>query len=505
MNEPAKVIMVQGTSSHAGKSILATALCRIFAQEGYQVAPFKAQNMSLNSFVTPDGGEIGRSQAVQAAAAMVEPRVEMNPVLLKPEAEARSQVVVMGRPQARKSAREYYELKQQLWPTITSALDALRREFDIVVIEGAGSPAEINLKQHDIVNMRVARYAESPVLLVGDIDRGGVFAQIVGTMVLLEPEERAMVTGYVINKFRGDPSLLTSGLHLLEEHTGAPALGVLPYYFDIHVPEEDSLGLQAGSLSDADGLVNIAVMRLPHIANFDDFDPLRHEPGVQVRYVHGIDEFGEPDLVVIPGSKTTVDDLDWLRSQGLTDRIIRARQAGVPVIGICAGFQMLGRELRDPDGVESDRAVTGGLSLLPTSTTFRGEKITHQVLARVAHGRGLLGKCEGAALTGYEIHMGVPAEISHESPFAIESRSGAAAHSPDGALDAEGLTLGTYIHGLFHNRELRRSVLEFAAVRKGITLPQADVDLDVEYDKLAALVRTNLDMDRIRRAMGLRA
>ncbi|MCY3570750.1 MAG: cobyric acid synthase [Chloroflexi bacterium] len=505
MNKPANVIMVQGTSSHAGKSILATALCRIFAQDGYQVAPFKAQNMSLNSFVTPDGGEIGRSQAVQAAAAMVEPRVEMNPVLLKPEAEARSQVVVMGRPQARKSAREYYELKQQLWPVITSSLDALRREYDIVVIEGAGSPAEINLKQHDIVNMRVARYADSPVLLVGDIDRGGVFAQIVGTMVLLEAEEQALVTGHVINKFRGDPSLLTSGLHLLEEHTGAPALGVLPYYFDIHVPEEDSLGLQPDSLSDEDTLVDVAVMRLPHIANFDDFDPLRHERGVRLRYVRGLDEFGQPDLIVIPGSKTTVDDLDWLRSQGLADKITALRETGTPVIGICAGFQMLGRELHDPSGVESSRSVTSGLGLLPTSTTFQEEKVTHQVSARVAEGRGLLGGCYGAALSGYEIHMGVTAEGSLSSPFLVESRSGDSASAPDGALDADGLTLGTYMHGLFHSRKLRRSVLDFAAERRGVAMPQADedVDLNEEYDKLAALVREHLDMDHIRRAMGL--
>ena len=505
MNDLARVIMVQGTSSHAGKSILATALCRIFAQDGYQVAPFKAQNMSLNSFVTPDGGEIGRSQAVQAAAAFVAPRVEMNPILLKPEAEAQSQVVVMGKPQARKSAREYYELKQQLWPAITSALDSLRRDFDIVVIEGAGSPAEINLKQHDIVNMRVARYADSPVLLVGDIDRGGVFAQIVGTMMLLEPEERALVTGHVINKFRGDPSLLTSGLHLLEEHTSAPAIGVLPYYFDIHVPEEDSLGLQPGRLSDEDTLVDVAVMRLPHIANFDDFDPLRHERGVRVRFVHRIDDFGNPDLIVLPGSKTTVDDLDWLRSQGLADKITAAREWGTPVIGICAGFQMLGRELRDPDGVESNRGVTSGLGLLPTSTSFHAEKVTHQVSARVSASRGLLGGCVGAALTGYEIHMGVAAEETPASPFRVESRSGLAMSSPDGALDDEGMTLGTYMHGLFHNREVRRSVLEFAAGRKGVTLPQAneDVDLNEEYDRLAALVREHLDMDHIRRAMGL--
>lgn len=504
---PAKVIMVQGTSSHAGKSILATALCRIFAQDGYQVAPFKAQNMSLNSYVTPDGGEIGRSQAVQAAAALVEPKVEMNPVLLKPEAEARSQVVVMGRPRAVQSAREYHTMKPAIWDEVTAALDSLREEYDVVVIEGAGSPAEINLKDSDIVNMRVARYAQAPVLLVGDIDRGGVFAQLVGTMVLLDPEEQALVKGHVINKFRGDPSLLDSGLDFLEERTGVPVAGVIPYYFDIHVPEEDSLGLEPGLRSDADTVVDVAVMRLPHIANFDDFDPLRHEPGVRLRYVASADAFDEPDLVVIPGSKTTVDDLEWLRARSLADRIVAARGRGTPVIGICAGYQMLGRELRDPDGVESRRPVTEGLGLLHTSTTFLREKVTHQARGRVSEARGLLSDCQGAELTAYEIHMGVSPREDTPAPFRLETRSGRSVDSPDGALDDAGLTLGTYLHGLFHNRDVRRGVLEYVAGRKGATLPPPtdDVDPDAEYDKLAAHVREHLDMELVYRVMGLEA
>ena len=503
--EAAKVIMVQGTSSHAGKSILTAALCRILARDGYQVAPFKAQNMSLNSFVTPDGGEIGRSQAVQAAAAMVEPRVEMNPVLLKPEAEARSQVVVMGRPRAVQSAREYHTAKPAIWEEVTAALDALRAEYDVVVIEGAGSPAEINLKDSDIVNMRVARYAHVPVLLVGDIDRGGVFAQLVGTMALLDPEEQALVKGHVINKFRGDPSLLTSGLDFLEERTGVPVAGVLPWFTDIHVPEEDSLGLLAGPGDDAGTVVDVAVMRLPHIANFDDFDPLRHEPGVRVRYVAAAEAFGSPDLVVIPGSKTTVDDLQWLRTQGLADRILAARAGGTPVVGICAGFQMLGRELHDPDGVESRRPVTEGLGLLPTSTTFLREKVTHQASGRVSDARGLLGGCAGVELTAYEIHMGVSTREGAGGPFHIDARSGRVVDSDDGALDEEGLTLGTYLHGLFHNRDLRRALLEQVARRKGATLPPpaAEVDPDAEYDKLAALVREHLDMELVYRVMGL--
>ena len=499
--------MVQGTSSHAGKSVLATALCRIFAQDGLEVAPFKAQNMSLNSYATPDGGEIGRSQAVQAAAAMTTPKVEMNPVLLKPEGDRRSQVVLMGRPLAVASAREYYDLKPAIWDTVTSALDYLRAEYDVIVIEGAGSPVEVNLKQHDIVNMRVALHAEAPVLLVGDIDRGGVFAQLVGTMVLLEPEERALVKAHVINKFRGDPSLLMPGLRFLEERTGAPVAGVIPYFSDIHIPEEDSLGLPARSLGDDETVVDVAVMLLPHIANFDDFDPLRHELGVHVRYVGWAEEFGSPDLVVIPGSKTTVADLDWLRTQGLAERILDARRSGTPVIGVCAGYQMLGRSLLDPDGVESPKAESYGLGLLQTSTTFETRKSTHQVKGHVVASQGLLSGCGGSEVTAYEIHMGVTTSNGNFTPpFVLETISGRSVHLVDGAIDEDGLTLGTYLHGLFHNRGVRRSILECAARRKGVNLPSAgqEIEPSTEYDKLAVLVRECLDMDLIYRVAGLK-
>ena len=497
--------MVQGTSSHAGKSVIAAALCRIFAQDSLEVAPFKAQNMSLNSYATPDGGEIGRSQAVQAAAAMTAPKVEMNPVLLKPEGESRSQVVVMGRPQAVASAREYHDLKSAIWETVTSALGQLRSDYDVVVIEGAGSPAEINLKQHDIVNMRVALHAGAPVLLVGDIDRGGIFAQLVGTMELLDPEERAMVKGHVINKFRGDPSLLTPGLDFLQERTGTPVAGVIPYFTDIHIPEEDSLGLNPVPETDDEPVVDITVMRLPHIANFDDFDPLRRAPAVRVRYVGRAGELGNPDLVIIPGSKTTMADLDWLREQGLAERVVAMRRSGTPVMGICAGYQMLGYNLLDPDGVESPRAETPGLGLLEVSTTFLKSKSTHQVTGRVAEGRGLLGGCPGVEVTAYEIHMGVTTHEAVSHPFTIESRSGRAVDLPDGALDAEGLTLGTYMHGIFHNSAVRRSILEYAAMRKGADLSAAggDIDQNAEYDRLAALVRTHLDMDLVYRVTGL--
>lgn len=502
----AKVIMVQGTSSHAGKSVLTAALCRILAQDGYQVAPFKAQNMSLNSYATPDGGEIGRSQAVQAAAAMVAPRVEMNPVLLKPEADNRSQVVVLGRPRAALSARSYYGRKEELWRTVTASLDTLRLEYDVIVIEGAGSPAEINLRHVDIVNMAVARYADAPVLLVGDIERGGVFAQLVGTMALLEPEERELVKGFVINKFRGDETLLTSGLDMLQERTGVPVAGVLPYFFDIHIPEEDALGLPDDAGGGKDPAVDVVVIRLPHLANFDDFDPLHHEPAVRTRYVTRAEEFGAPDLVVIPGSKTTVSDLDWLRAHGLAERILAARSAGTPVVGICAGYQMLGVELLDPEEVESPRAATMGLGLLPVSTTFLQEKSTHQVKARVVDARGLLSGCPDANLTAYEIHMGTSTGEGLGHPFVLETRSGRRVELPDGALDAAGLTLGTYMHGLFHNRAVRRAMLEFVANRKGVTPPEpvSDIDQNEEYDKLAAFVRERVDLDLVYRAAGLK-
>ena len=302
---------------------------------------------------------------------------------------------------------------------------------------------------------------------MGDIDRGGVFAQLVGTMVLLEPEERALVKGHVINKFRGDPSLLTSGLGFLEERTGVPVAGVIPHFSDIHIPEEDSLGLAAESRDDDDAVVDVAVIRLPHIANFDDFDPLRHEQGVRVRYVGCAEEFGSPDLVIIPGSKTTMADLDWLGTQGLAERILVARGGGTPIIGICAGYQMLGERLLDPDLVESSREEAQGLGLLQTSTTFLREKSTHQVKGRVADDRGLLRGCRDAEVAAYEIHMGVTSGEGLNRPFVIETRSGGRVDMPDGALDGEGLTLGTYLHGLFHNRAVRRSILEHVAGRRG--------------------------------------
>ena len=348
----ARVLMVQGTASHVGKSVLVAALCRIFRQDGYNVAPFKAQNMSNNSYVTPDGGEIGRAQAVQAEAAGIEPTVEMNPVLLKPEADSKSQIVLLGKPLGSAGSSYFAEVKPRLWEAIAKSLDSLRDRYDVVVIEGAGSPAEINLKRTEIVNMRVALYSGAPVLLAGDIDRGGVFASLVGTMELLDPEERDCVKGFIINKFRGDVTLLDPGLRFLEEKTGVPVAGVVPYYYDIDIPEEDAVPLQERRRMKerTDYILDIAVIGFPHISNFDDFDPLNREEGVRLRYVETHDDLGSPDMVVLPGTKTTVRDLQWMRERGFAQRVRDLARDGVAVVGICGGYQMLGRAHPRPRG-----------------------------------------------------------------------------------------------------------------------------------------------------------
>ena len=376
--------MVQGTASHVGKSVMVSALCRILRQDGFRVAPFKAQNMSNNSYVTADGGEIGRAQAAQAQAAGVEPKVEMNPVLLKPEADHTSQVVLMGRPQGSTGAREYFDrIKPRLWQAVRKSLNSLREDFDVVVIEGAGSPAEINLKAAEIVNMAVARYANAPVLLCGDIDRGGVFASLVGTMELLEPDERALVRGFIINKFRGDLSLLTDGLTWLEQRTGVPVAGVVPYFRDIHIPEEDSVPLEYAAPASKESLLDIAVVYLPHISNFDDFDPLARENGVSLRYVASPGQLGRPDLVILPGTKTTIPDFCWMEERSIPQAVQEAHRNGSAIIGICGGYQMLGTGISDPHNVESSRSECKGLGLLPSSTVFAPSKETHRILGHV--------------------------------------------------------------------------------------------------------------------------
>ena len=502
----AKVLMVQGTGSSAGKSLLVTALCRILRQEGWRVAPFKAQNMALNAYIAREGGEIGRAQAVQAEAAGVEPSVDMNPVLLKPEADHRSQVVVLGRALRSATAREYYALRDELWPVITGALDRLRAAYDVVVIEGAGSPAEVNLRRQEMTNMAVARYARAPVLLVGDIDRGGVFAALVGTLELLQPEDRPLVRGLVINKFRGDMSILEDGLRFLETRTGLPVLGVVPYVRDLHIAEEDSVALDARASTGTTRAsldVDIAVVRLPRISNFDDFSPLERE-GARVRYVESPSELGRPDLVVLPGTKTTMADLEHLRRSGLADAVVALARSGTYVLGICGGFQMLGREVRDPGHVESEQERAEGLGLLPVVTTFAGEKVTRRARGRVASPLGLLADAEGAAFHGYEIHMG-RTEASGPAPFVVTERGGESCDEPDGAADASGQVIGTYIHGLFESAALRHAVLRrLAALRHAEYAPSSD-SREADYDRLADVVRGSLDMAAVRRIAGLAA
>jgi adenosylcobyric acid synthase len=497
--------MVQGTASHVGKSVLVTALCRIFRQDGFKVAPFKAQNMSNNSYVTPDGGEIGRAQAVQAEAAGVDPAVEMNPILLKPEAHSRSQVVVLGRPRKSISAADYYKLKSQLWPIVAKALDSLRSKYEVVVIEGAGSPTEINLADDEIVNMRLARYCQSPILLVGDIDRGGVFASLLGTLWLLNPEDLKLVKALVINKFRGDLALLKPGLKLLEAKAGIPVAGVIPYFDDIHISQEDSVALEQPGTQQQDYEIDIAVVRLPRISNFDDFDPLVKERGVRVRYVRSVESLGHPDLIILPGSKTTVADLCWLNRSGLAHRITELYNQGAFIIGICGGYQMLGKYIDDPNYIECSVSRQIGLGFLSITTAFSPSKETHRIKGKVMANHGLLGNAKSMCFEGYEIHMGRTENGGGKTAFRIWERSGQTCDIPDGCLDDSGRVLGTYIHGLFHNQELRRAILRHIARSKGSVLDfaMANCRRDKEYDRLAQVIRRSLDMRFLYNIIGL--
>jgi len=509
--QPAKTLMIQGTASDVGKSILVAGLCRLMRQDGYHVAPFKAQNMALNAAVTIDGGEIGRSQATQARAARIEPTVEMNPILLKPEAGMRSQVIVRGKVWRTLPWREYYTHRAALLDTIAGSLNSLRDAYDVVIIEGAGSPAEINLKAGDIVNMRIAALADAPVLLVGDIDRGGVFASLLGTLELLEPDERARVRGLLINKFRGDLSLLTPGLEMITARTGVPILGVIPHLPRIGLAEEDSVALdrrpepQTMGSSTTEPILDIAVIRLPQISNFDDFDPLAAEEDVRVRFVRDPARLGMPDLIIIPGTKSTIADITALRDSGLDRAIVALAHGGTPTIGICGGFQILGETIEDPFGVESDEAATVGLGLLPLRTVFARAKTTDRASGTVSADHGLLAGARGLPVTGYEIHMGQTVSALPAALRLIE-RQGIAVDEPDGAISANGLILGTYMHGFFDSAPLRSAILTNLAHRKGVTprdWGRATAIEDDPFDRLAAHLREHLDLPRIYAEMGL--
>lgn len=498
----AKVLMIQGTMSSVGKSLVVAALCRIFKQDGLRAAPFKAQNMALNSFATLDGREVGRAQAMQASAAGVDVTVEMNPILIKPEADAFAQIVVMGKPWARLPAGEYMSRRGELWSVVTRALDALREEYELIVIEGAGSPAELNLRRGDLVNMSIAEYAGAPVLLVGDIDRGGIFAQLIGTRMLLEENESARIKGFIVNKFRGDARLFDEGVRLLEGRGGVPVLGVVPFIHNLRIADEDSVALETIVNSrSAVASIDIVVIKLPHISNFDDFDPLRAEPGVSVRFVERDEEIGTPDMIILPGAKTTIADLNWMRSRGLVDPISERARRGTPILGICGGYQMLGRAICDPLHAESTQSEVEGLGLLPVVTTFEAEKRTERVTVRVEAAHGLFANMGGIDIKGYEIHMGRTESGDHiGSPLRVIARSGElTANDSDGAASAEGWIVGTYFHGLFDNDGLRHAILRNLAARKGVSLQQGAVfDRGVMYDRLAQVVRENVDLNAIR-------
>ena len=482
----AKRIMIQGTMSGAGKSLLVTALCRIFAQDGYRVAPFKSQNMALNSFVTPDGLELGRAQAVQAEAAGVECDVRMNPILLKPTSDTGSQLIVNGEVRGHYDAREYFRMKRGLIPDVLNAYRSLEAENDILVIEGAGSPAEINLREDDIVNMGLAELVNAPVLLAGDIDRGGVFAQLYGTVALLREEERRRVEGTVINKFRGDAQLLRPGLKQLEALTQVPVLGVVPY-LRADIDDEDSLAPCLGKKHTARA-IRIAVIRLPHISNFTDFAPLEEHPGIGTYYADRPDELGEPDMIILPGTKNTMADLGWLRDCGLAGAVVSAAKGGTPVLGVCGGYQMLGCTLRDPESVEQ-RGEQPGLGLLPVDTVFTPEKTRTRRRAVCT-----AAPFAGAELSAYEIHMG-RTDTHGAAPFC---------RFPDGGTDGAvcGTVFGTYLHGLFDSGTPVEKLADWLAERKGITIPRVRIETraasrDRQYDLLADAVREALDMRRI--------
>lgn len=488
--------------SNAGKSLLAAGLCRIFHQDGYRVAPFKSQNMALNSFITREGLEMGRAQVMQAEAAGIEPSVLMNPVLLKPTNDTGSQVIVEGEVLGNMSAREYFAFKKELIPKVKSAFDRLAEQNDIIVIEGAGSPAEINLKADDIVNMGLAKMVNAPVLLVGDIDRGGVFAQLYGTVELLEPEERKLVKGLIINKFRGDKTILDPGVEMLEEKTGIDVVGVAPY-LQIEVEDEDSLTERFTGTSEVK-LLDLAVIRVPRISNFTDFNPFEMIPGVSLRYVSSVRDLGHPDLIFLPGTKNTMEDLLWLRSTGLEAAVKKAAAAGTVIFGICGGYQMLGETLHDPEGVEAGGTIRG-MGLLAMDTVFAGKKTRTRVEGSFGAVEGPLAELSGCPASGYEIHMGQTVRKDGLEALTRISDTNTGEEKKDDGAQAEHI-YGSYIHGLFDREETAKALVMALGRRKGVDMSEAEaVDFqafkETQYDLLAAALREHLDMERIYRIL----
>ena len=491
----ARRLMVMGTGSNVGKSILVTALCHIFAEEGLRVAPFKAVNIALNAAVTLDGREIGRATYAQAEAAGIAATSDMNPVLIKPQSDGTSQLVLDGRVFGPMDLRNWEALKPECWKAIRAAFDRLAGEYELVVLEGTGGPAEINLQKGDIANMKVAYYARAPVLLVGDIERGGVYASLLGTRMLLPPRDRKRVRGMVINKLYGEASLLGDGPRILEKKAfNTPVLGVIPYLRDIGVAAEDGSSLPAADERSSGPALDIAVIRLPSIANFDDFDALAAETGVRVRFVESLGELGRPAAVILPGSKTTLADLGWLRERGLAGRIVEMARAGTPVVGICGGYQMMGRRIIDPEGVETGIREAEGLGLLPVETVFEAGKRTEQARARVAAGAGWLAALRGSEVSGYEIHMG--RSQADDGQTALFEMAGDG--RPDGLVSADGRNWGTYLHGLFDHDGLRHGWLRSLGWRG----EPRHFDRRAAYRRLGEHVREHIDMKAVREIIG---
>lgn len=491
-------IMVVGTASNSGKSVVAAGLCRYFARRGDGVAPFKAQNMSLNSFVTHEGGEMGRAQVVQAQAAGIRPHTDMNPVLLKPTGEKGSQVIVDGQPIGNLTAGDYYAIKERMRKSAHAAYDRLARRYELIVLEGAGSPAEINLQAEDFVNMDMAAYAGADALLVADIDRGGVFASILGTVELLPAEHRHLIRGIVINKFRGDLSLLEPGLKSIENLTGIPVLGVLPFVRDLRIEDEDSLGLE-GRSADEDTVIDIVVVRVPRISNFTDFLAFERTAKVRVRYVASVTELGDPDLIVLPGSKNTRSDLQHLHDTGWFDALRRAVSERTPVFGICGGYQMLGRKISDPDGVEDEPGESAGLGFLPLETVLCHRKELAQVQGAIA--TSLPFAAVGTRFEGYEIHSGqTRLTETIAEPLTVTRRRGQDSQERAGAVSENGFVFGCYVHGLFADPAIRSQLLRWLCANKGISAPEEWTDgqlLPDEIDRVADLLAQHLDMARI--------